>query len=336
MAKCIYCFDADHKNFTGVEHVLPQSFGTFANATPTLTTVCDKCNAYFGKELDFFLARESLEGVTRYRNGIFSSEAQRQKSMAISAPKTPEMREYGGVLLWIDGTTGNIMTPISQVHLKHIYTHEYNIFVEPELENLDWKGKNLSPKEAKIFGSDTDRTRLLAKLKTVGIDIQKPQDMEPLHFDGTTSMNVRIYGEINKRLQRAFAKILFNFTAHYIGYNEVMKQEWNAARQFIRYGIGTLSYYPHTGRPFWGNETERIRLSNAGYNVAVRNEGGSVCGYLQMFNLFIHQFTLVTKYKVTPEQSMRFEPGYSPIYSFKKSPYITVATYDEWGRIVIR
>ncbi len=63
---CIYCTTDDATHFGGVEHVIPQSFGTFGSNTPTLSCVCDRCNGYFGRSLDQNLARETLEGISRY------------------------------------------------------------------------------------------------------------------------------------------------------------------------------------------------------------------------------------------------------------------------------
>jgi hypothetical protein len=75
---CIYCPETRSEQFTAVEHVIQQSFGTFADQTPTLRCVCDGCNAYFKKELDQVFARETIEGITRYQKGIFSRESRQQ------------------------------------------------------------------------------------------------------------------------------------------------------------------------------------------------------------------------------------------------------------------
>jgi hypothetical protein len=61
---CIYCSQTDPNRFRGVEHVIPQGFGRFGSATSTLDCVCDDCNAYFGRELDQLLTRETLEGIS--------------------------------------------------------------------------------------------------------------------------------------------------------------------------------------------------------------------------------------------------------------------------------
>jgi HNH endonuclease len=73
MKPCIYCSRNDPSRFSGREHVIQQAFGTFGANTPTLNCVCDNCNAHFARELDQFLARETWEGVTRYKNAKFSS-----------------------------------------------------------------------------------------------------------------------------------------------------------------------------------------------------------------------------------------------------------------------
>jgi hypothetical protein len=81
--KCIYC-KKEKDEFKGVEHVIPQSFGLFGTQTPTLKCVCDECNAFFAKELDLRLARETLEGITRYKQGIFSRETRPPKKRCAS------------------------------------------------------------------------------------------------------------------------------------------------------------------------------------------------------------------------------------------------------------
>jgi hypothetical protein len=69
---CIYCGQNDPSRFCTVEHVVPQAFGRFGGVTPTLDRVCDDCNAYFGRELDQLLARETPEGISRY--GLLSDD----------------------------------------------------------------------------------------------------------------------------------------------------------------------------------------------------------------------------------------------------------------------
>src|SRR5579863_5754447 len=112
---CIYCKETDQTKFVGKEHVLPKSFGTFGTKTPTLHCVCDSCNAFFKKELDQILARETIEGVTRYRKGILSREKRKQKDMRFFLDEGPETGEFGGIIIeGVDGETGRLGRPASQ------------------------------------------------------------------------------------------------------------------------------------------------------------------------------------------------------------------------------
>src|SRR3989338_249143 len=96
---CIYCGNRNHLEFKGKEHVIPQSFGTFGAETPTLDCVCDACNDFFGKQLDLVLARDTLEGLTRYKNGILSEAKRPQKGLNFSLIESEETGEFGGALI---------------------------------------------------------------------------------------------------------------------------------------------------------------------------------------------------------------------------------------------
>ena len=70
--KCMYCREESPKaTFSGREHVVPQSFGTFDEGNFTLhDKVCDSCNSYFANNLDLVMARDSYEGISRLPHGI--------------------------------------------------------------------------------------------------------------------------------------------------------------------------------------------------------------------------------------------------------------------------
>ena len=69
--KCIYCLeDKPQLFFSGVEHVIPQSFGVFRNNFTLVTIVCDACNKYFGDNLDIALARDTYEGGLRFEHNV--------------------------------------------------------------------------------------------------------------------------------------------------------------------------------------------------------------------------------------------------------------------------
>jgi hypothetical protein len=103
---CVYCGNRDLAFFTKREHVIPQSFGTFGSETPTLQCVCDGCNSFL-RELDQLLARETLEGITRYKKGRFSRETREQKELRFSLADVAEVGDFAGALVaGVEGRTG--------------------------------------------------------------------------------------------------------------------------------------------------------------------------------------------------------------------------------------
>lgn len=124
--KFIYCNQDDPVKFRGVEHVIPQAFGTFGPDTPTLECVSDDCNSFFGRNLDQYLARETVEGVIRYRRGIFSSEVRPQKHLKIALEPGPETGSFAGMKVAIDGTKGELMRPLAQFQILNQRTGKRN------------------------------------------------------------------------------------------------------------------------------------------------------------------------------------------------------------------
>ncbi len=119
---CIYCPQTDRSRFRGVEHVIPQAFGRFGSETPTLDCVCDDCNAYFGRELDQLLARETYEGISRYSRGQFSRDARPQKRVSLSLADPAEAGDCLGLRVAVDGTNGRLMPITVQFHVHNFRT----------------------------------------------------------------------------------------------------------------------------------------------------------------------------------------------------------------------
>ena len=321
---CIYCKTEEPSKFTSVEHVFPQSFGTFGAQTPTLKDcVCDDCNQYFKKELDQLLARESLEGITRYKKGIFSRELRTQRRLVVKLPDTPEMGANGGVLVWIDGTTGKIREPLPQVHFKNEETGKYEVIRGWELGGLDWKARGYSDKNLKVFCRDAGEHDLLVQaLKEIGIDFKKHARIQN-PFDGAQEtdqqFDVQIEGIIDHEIKRALLKILMNLAAKYIGCDEVSKGEWDKCRAYVRFN-GEPIPARITTKPFWGEESQHLRFEDDSYNIRVENVGVDVIGVIQFFNLFTYEFKLVENYNIpsNKEVATRFTPGKAPDFEFEK------------------
>lgn len=323
MKVCIYCRRPWPENSKGVEHVIPRSFGTFGSKTPTLRCVCDECNSFFKKELDQVLARDTLEGITRYKKGLPSREARHQKGLLIALPKTEEFGEFGGVVVWINGTTSKVMPPPPQVHFKRTDDRDYEVILRHDLNGLDWKSRGFTDKDIKLFApSEEEHQGLIEDLKKIGINYKLKSTSEPSFIkdyrDGK-ELPLAISASIGHVVKRALVKILFNFAAYYIGYSEVMKQEWDKARNYVRFNSDPLKGRA-SNKPFWGEETETLRFKDDAYNLRIENQSGNLIGAIQFFNLFLYEFILAEGYSIPErmEVAARFKPGEEPYFGKKQ------------------
>lgn len=322
---CIYCgVEYDRTLFKSVEHVLPQSFGVFGSKTPTLKDcVCDNCNQYFKKDLDQVIARESLEGITRYKKGIFSRESRVQRRLVVKLPDTPEMGENAGVLVWIDGQTGKIREPLPQVLFQIGATGKYEVVREHELASLDWRTRGFSDKGLKVLAPSAETLQtLLQLLKAIGINfVEKSRLRNPFdHAQGADKQfEVQIEGVIDHTIKRGFVKILMNFAAKYIGCGEVLKKEWDKCRNYVRWNGEPILTRVST-KPFWGEESHNWRFDDDSYNMRVENVGPDLIGVIQFFNLYTYEFKLVENYNIPEanEVAARFTPGEEPTFGAKK------------------
>jgi len=332
MIQCIYCKKEDAENFKGVEHVIPQSFGRFGSKTPTLECVCDECNAYFSKELDLLLARDTLEGVTRSKKGICSAAKNSPKSLKFNLEEVPENGEFGGALIGgPDPVTGQYRPLLPQFWIKNIQTGNWERYRIDEIKSLvitdeKYGSATSDDRQMKVMGPSQEKyDEVLAELRKYNIPFRVTDTLKEIPFlkdidpEGKVIVRCTIYGEINKQHKRAFAKVLFNFTTYYLGKEETLKPEWDKARQFIRYDSETLKWR-FSQKPFWdGQENGNLRFQSNSSNLRIENKNGNVVGVIQVYNLFTHEIILVENYELLPEQEVayRFTPGEEPHLGIK-------------------
>ena len=331
MPPCIYCKTENFEKFKGVEHVIPQAFGKFGAKTPTLKCVCDDCNTFFMKELDQVLARETLEGVTRYKKGIYSREARPQTKLKFSLAESPEIGDFHGAMIAVDGTTGKLMSPPAQYKILNKLTGKYEIYLEHQLKDLkvtdEVYGKPGEREIGIIAPSSEALDTFIKKLNETGIPYKEKERYQPpfvkamerMPDDGVSTLEVTVDGKIDDPVKRAVVKILFNFATYNLGPAETLKNEWDAARSFIRFTGKTLMGRV-SQKPFWdGQETETMRFLDDSYNLRIENQNGNVVGVLQFYNLFTYEFILVEGYQIPPEHEIayRFTPGKEPIIGRK-------------------
>lgn len=332
MNQCIYCKKEDSVNFKGVEHVIPKSFGTFGSKTPTLKCVCDECNAYFSKELDLLLARDTIEGVMRSKKGIPSQAKNVPKSLKFNLEEVPENGEFGGALIGgPDPVTGQHRPLLPQFWVKNIQTGNWERYRISEIKGVVMTDEKYGPatpgsRQMKVMGPSQEKyDEVLAELKKCSIPFRITDTLKEIPFlkdidpEGKVIVRGTIDGKIGKGHKRAFAKVLFNFATYYLGKEETLRLQWDSARQFIRYDGETLKWRV-SQKPFWdGQENGNLRFQDDSSNLRIENQKGNVVGVIQVYNLFTHEIILVENYELLPAQEVayRFTPGEEPHLGIK-------------------
>lgn len=334
MTQCIYCKNQNPENFKGVEHVIPQSFGKFGSKTPTLKCVCDECNAYFAKELDLLLARDTLEGVTRSKKGIVSGAKNPPKSITFKLEEIPENGEFGGALLGgPDPVTGQHRPLLPQFWIMNIQTESWERYRLDEIKNIIISDEKYGPttpgsRKMKVMGPSQEKYNdVLAELKKYNIPFRVTDMLDEIPFlkdidpEGKVIVRGTIDGKLSKAHRRAFAKVLFNFATYYIGQEETLKPDWDEARNFIRHDGEGLKWRV-SQKPFWdGQEHADLRFQSDSCNLRIENQNGNVVGIIQIYNLFTHEAILVENHQLPPKHEIayRFTPGEEPYLGIKMS-----------------
>lgn len=331
MKTCIYCKTNDQSAFRGVEHLIPQSFGKFSSETPTLKCVCDECNSFFAKELDQVLARDSWEGVNRYKKGIKSREQRPIKRLKFTLEEVPEMGIFGGMVFeGVDSRTGQLLQPTKgQFHIRNKKTDKYDVFFEDEIKDIKLDDGIYGAKgtrDTKIYAPSEEKHKaVIEELKKIGIDYKIKEKSNPPFVEGkkddeVVELPILVSGTIDSPVKRALIKILLNFSAFYIGAEEVIKPEWDKARNYVRFNsepiLGKVN-----NKSFWGDETETMRLASDSFNIVVENDGENVVGKIQIYNFYTYVFILAEKYNIpaNKEKAMRFTRGEKPLLAEKRT-----------------
>lgn len=307
---CIYCKEDKPKTD---EHIVPYAFiRTKAKFVVLSEEVCGDCNEKLGREVDRYFAQETLEGAMRYHHGVRTGDRPRpQDSAEFRLPDDPEsFGKWAGAYGWIDGSDGKFLL-YDQVHIIDRETGETTLCIG--IEGLDqligtrWieTGRKLDFKILAVGdGDQLSEGKVRALQKRLDELIPGGQVHEeftaPETLTGATEVPVDMVGRVTTQALRAYAKILFNFAAKYLSYEETMKPEWDAVRMFISEGTGKLEHSLSHNTPFWGEETEdqRIDMGVPGFNVRLQNVGGNVVGEVQFYNLVTYKITLLESYAV--------------------------------------
>jgi hypothetical protein len=301
--------------------VVPRAFGTFGTETPTLKCVCDGCNALFGKDLDQVLARDTLEGLLRYKQGKRSSEKRVQQRLRFSLADESEASGFvGAALVGVDPTTNQLMPLATQLQIKNRETGNVDVLTRAALGTFLLAETTYGApgdRELTVFApTKEEHDNFIAELNEAGFDLRMDGasmiGITPsIDKEGNATLAVHVEGVFDTLHRRALAKIFINFAAFYLGNDVVNSGQFELLKRFVRYGEGVLGARRSNG-PFWtGQETDHLRYSDA-INIRMENHEQGIVGVIQFYNQITYELLLVEGGHLENEVGVRFEDGRAP------------------------
>jgi hypothetical protein len=248
------------------------------------------------------LARDSLEGIARYRFGISPKSMPFHKQVLCTVRDHTKLRGLRVIPLPPDKQSkANEIKPISQVGIFNTTSGFYNYYSLEEIptrEELEKQGFRLGRIEIVFYG---DVEALVAKLKENGLNVEFdkinecPQQQEP------RKIPVLVKTKIDRTIYRGLCKIAFNYLAHNLGAEIALKKDFDGIRRFIRYDEGKADdFFQISKIPIFSRERRLGKRWHPGHIVVIGWEGYSLIGRLAIFNSIVgltYRVTLCNNYQ---------------------------------------
>jgi HNH endonuclease len=293
--RCIWCTLEKPEDDFNVEHVLPQSFGTFEQSLTLVNKVCKACNDFFANNLEPWLARDSLEGFDRYRCGQkptseFKSLGKRSTTR-VQIPDGPYAGAWGFNL---PGKELLEVRPFPQVGFAKSADGPFEWYLLDELPTLDdlkTKGYAGECHMRLCECDDTEAVTLLLQQK--GINYSAKESFVPP--SGPAWMEQVFRPTVNHR--RALAKIAMNYLAHEYGRGVALEPRFDAIRDLVMRGLEPdYRYYSIDENPIIeGDKQDGKRYLMHVLAVSPRKDGIEVEGMVSLYNRFRHGIRLSVK-----------------------------------------
>jgi hypothetical protein len=199
--------------------------------------VCDGCNEYFGRNLEFHLGRDSTEAVHRLQHGIKKASEHdevRYERIRLTVEE-PGVFQGATVRIGRDAGSGVQPIPVPQVGFRRRGESRFTWILEAHLDEETASRYREHRGEIRVIGPESeDRNRLIARIRELGIPFNpQPERQEHIVNERHQAMIVT-EAEIDIPLQRAIAKVGFNFAAYLLGAEFVTGSNFDRTRYFIR------------------------------------------------------------------------------------------------------
>jgi hypothetical protein len=235
---CIYCGSNTPPRHRR-EHVIPQSFGRFEPDNMLLTCVCDSCNMNFGDTIELILGRDTNEAIRRVTYGLKPPKEARDLMNRRVTLTIEEAGPWKGARAFIERTLNGDeveLLPFAQAGFRRRLEIDFTWIREADLHEANVQPYRPSGTEVRVVGpSREDIFRVCAKLKEFGFPTSEDSYREAAIGTGQRGVTFSAEATFDLMVQRAIAKIAFNYAAYVLGC-EFMRQDcFGPTRRFIRY-----------------------------------------------------------------------------------------------------
>ena len=240
--KCIYCVeDKPLSSFTKIEHVIPQSFGLFKNNFTLRNIVCDDCNQYFGNHLEVAMARDTLEGASRFEFNLKSADEFKslgKRSRMIIKIAEGECKGAYAYREYSQEQNKIVIKPVPQIGFLKNESAGYEYFLLDQIPLKSYLDENefdmKNPRAIRAFGIDVDSAR--QALSEKGIKFKYQGEAGPSE-NPKEDWLCKVEALIDSTIFRTVAKIALNYLAYWEGKDFVHHHSFDPSRSFIRYGL---------------------------------------------------------------------------------------------------
>jgi hypothetical protein len=326
LSQCAYCrVEKKYPEDFSSEHVMPESLGLFGKDTMTLNDlVCKKCNQYFGDTLELALGRDSVLGIL-YRSlaGIVDSpkfkKIIRHKRTRIEPSINCFERGYLLVDLELMPPNNFKVTVANQIIVMNSTKGNKLHFRAdrlPQKETLLSLG--LKPVEGWInfFSQGEDIPLRVAQfnsaLKKAGLAIKlNERQFQKFNLE-KRDQPVIFQSIIDEPVQRALAKIVFNYFLHQYPKSTVLSDSFKEIVHFIRYNLKATQFLMFMDYKPLSTNISLVQSSEfAWHRITIFQHPSNhyILGQLVLFNKIQCEVVLSRSYPITmfPTQSSIFD-----------------------------
>jgi hypothetical protein len=286
---CIWCTHEKPESSFNVEHVIPQAFGTFEQNFTLIKTVCADCNSFFSRELEPWLARDTLEGFERYQHGHKATTD--FKSMGPKSTARIQLAEgpYAGAWAFaVPGYEQLGARAFPQVGFALQSSGPFEWFPLRDLPTKETlKAKGYVGEVHLRFCECSDMDLALRLLAEKGIPAGATTKFEPP--SGPLKMDHVFRPELIHR--RGLAKIALNYVAHQAGKVTALESRFDPIRELVMVGKEPdRPYFEIDGGPIIHGDKVDTRWD--GHILVVETRGPYVQAIVSLYNRLRHGLRL--------------------------------------------